>query len=443
MHKIINFKNINIDSVNFINLSISFMPFLYILGAPWMEIPVLISAIYLIYYIIQNFTNKQNQIIFNDKLNLIFILLFIFIVFLSSFLSQEKTSILKSLAYFRYVFFYLYIINFYDDKSFKKLVSFSFFSISFVIFDIFFQFIFGKDLFGITPGLEYTRYQGPFGDELISGSFFKYFFFISLCFYLFDKQILKIIFSILSVVVVILSGEKSNLILFVFGIGLISIFDLRKNLFFLVTIFVTLLSIFIIIFNLTKINSDNDTLKRIKNLQNRYGIHLLNSVGFKIKNEEGKKLNNSFKNSPHVIHFISAYEIFKKNMLFGVGIKNFRKECKNLDIVKYSEIHNLNYEQFQKYRCSNHPHNKYLEILSETGLFGFLFFVLILLRIFYKFLTNILLNKKNVNNLIITLFLFVFPFATTGSFFTNKNSIFFWMILSIVTLLINKTDHKT
>ena len=109
MHKNINVEANSYDLVNFINLSISFMPFLYILGAPWMEIPVAMATIYLIFFLINNF-NKKNHIIINDKLSLIFILLFLTIIFLSSILSKENLSIIKSLAYVRFIFF-LFIYN--------------------------------------------------------------------------------------------------------------------------------------------------------------------------------------------------------------------------------------------------------------------------------------------------------------------------------------------
>jgi O-antigen ligase len=440
MHKNINVEANSYDLVNFINFSISFMPFLYILGAPWMEIPVAMATIYLIFFLIKNF-NKKNHIIITDKLNLIFILLFLTIIFLSSVLSKENLSIIKSLAYVRFIFFYLYIINFYNVKNFKKLIDLSFIGILFVIFDIYIQFIFGRDIFGYLPGLEGTRYQGPFGNELISGSFFKYFFFISFSCYFLTHQKLKYSFLFLSILSVILSGEKSNVVMFFFGIILILIFDIKKNYKFFI-IFISSLLIFItLIYNYSFFNFNENFTNKIKKINNRYTIHLKQSIGYELKDIKGTKINNSIKNSPHVLHFISAYEIFRDNKFLGVGIKNFRKVCKNLDDKKYSKLYNLNIIQFNKYKCATHPHNVHLEILSEVGLLGYIMFILIVLRILYRF---ILFQPKNdsLNHINITLILLIFPLATTGSFFTNKNSIIFWMVLSIITTLMTKTKRE-
>tara|TARA_Y100001980_G_C14547248_1_gene327699 strand:- start:575 stop:1903 length:1329 start_codon:yes stop_codon:yes gene_type:complete len=441
MHTKINVKDNSYDLVNFINLSISFMPFLYILGAPWMEIPVAMAAIYLIFFLIKNF-NQKNHIIIVDKINLIFVLLFFIVVFLSSLLSKENLSIIKSLAYVRFPLFYLYIINFYDKKNFEKLIKFSFIAISFVIFDVLFQFTFEKDIFGYTPGLKGTRYQGPFGDELISGSFLKYFFFISFGCYFLSNQKLKYLLIFLAIFTLILSGEKSNMILFIFGVILLSFLDLKKNFKFLIVIFSSSLILFFLIFNLSNFNLNEKLTNKIKNLQYRYGSHLLQSLGYKITDVKGNKINSTIKHSPHIIHFISAYEIFKENKFLGVGIKNFRKVCKNLDDKKYSKVYDLDIIQFSKYKCTSHPHNIHLEILSEVGLLGYMLFGLIILRILYKFIFFNTKDNDNLNYMIITFFLLIFPFATTGSFFTNKNSIIFWMFLSLIVTLMAKIKNK-
>ena len=58
--------------------------------------------------------------------------------------------------------------------------------------------------------------------------------------------------------------------------------------------------------------------------------------------------------------------MFLDNKIFGVGMKNFRNYCSD---DKY---------QVSKLSCSTHPHNTYIQILTETGLFGFLFILVLL-----------------------------------------------------------------
>ena len=67
--------------------------------------------------------------------------------------------------------------------------------------------------------------------------------------------------------------------------------------------------------------------------------------------------------------------LFEKNKIFGVGLKNYRVDCDNQIDPRPESI-----PQF----CSSHPHNFFLEILSETGLVGFfIFFIFFICLIFY------------------------------------------------------------
>ena len=70
-------------------------------------------------------------------------------------------------------------------------------------------------------------------------------------------------------------------------------------------------------------------------------------------------------------HYKVAYEIFKDNPYFGVGMKNFRIESFK---DKYNYLNHKNPEL----RGNTHPHQMHLEILSETGLVGYIFFTILL-----------------------------------------------------------------
>ena len=81
---------------------------------------------------------------------------------------------------------------------------------------------------------------------------------------------------------------------------------------------------------------------------------------------------------------------------------------------------------FFKNGCTNHPHQIYLQLLSETGLIGFLFVFLIFLYIsylfirflVYRFLKIIIYNNVELI-LLVNLFLVLFPLTTSGNFFNN------------------------
>ena len=72
-----------------------------------------------------------------------------------------------------------------------------------------------------------------------------------------------------------------------------------------------------------------------------------------------------FKDNHHKAHFLTSIEIFKDNKIVGSGLNTFREICSN---EKYSEINT----KYVDSRCATHPHNIYLEILSEFGILGFL-----------------------------------------------------------------------
>ena len=81
---------------------------------------------------------------------------------------------------------------------------------------------------------------------------------------------------------------------------------------------------------------------------------------------------------------------FNDNKYFGVGPNNFRHSCENLKYKAKSINH---------YNCYNHPHNLFIQILAECGIFVFLLlllFYLYLIKYYFTFLKSYL---KNLNNL--------------------------------------------
>ena len=65
----------------------------------------------------------------------------------------------------------------------------------------------------------------------------------------------------------------------------------------------------------------------------------------------------------------TAFVIFKRNTLFGSGIKSFYHECNE---IKNNGFFDNKNQRGNKLVCSTHPHNTYAQILSEIGFFGFL-----------------------------------------------------------------------
>ena len=208
------------------------------------------------------------------------------------------------------------------------------------------------------------------------------------------------------------------LILFLFSISLIILFqkEARKYLFYFVISFSLIFTIII-------------TLN--KNIRDNFGVFRVEVT--KIIKFVGKDITSQ--NSPQYLkEFASFYETWKINKYLGGGIKNFRYYCHVRP--------NINKDS--KFICNMHPHNYYLEILTETGIVGFLLISIIFMIILYlTFLKKYFMKSKLDDNKIIIAFIFlfiaeIFPIKSTGSFFTTGNTTYLFLLIGILIGLARK-----
>ena len=99
----------------------------------------------------------------------------------------------------------------------------------------------------------------------------------------------------------------------------------------------------------------------------------------------------------------------------------------------------------QKISCSNHPHNYYLELLSETGIIGtglMVIFFLILLKDYFNYQKKNNQQKNPEKDLlipvIILFFLEIWPLKSSGSFFTTWGATFFWLNTAVLVAVTTK-----
>ena len=115
-------------------------------------------------------------------------------------------------------------------------------------------------------------------------------------------------------------------------------------------------------------------------------------------------------------HFNGAIEIFKNNYFFGSGFKTYRYACLKIDDKKSKNV-----------VCTTHPHNIYLELLSDTGLVGLLIFLIFLFKICFDFF-----KKKLFYNFQSNILFSLIPLKPHGSLFTTNYAFLFWLILSFL-----------
>tara|TARA_Y100001958_G_C21179939_1_gene510020 strand:+ start:28 stop:1356 length:1329 start_codon:yes stop_codon:yes gene_type:complete len=424
-----------ITKSNYINFIIALIPASFIAGNTIINFNIIL-LILSVFYLYGKEVFKIKYLLL-DKILIGFFLLILFTGAINdiSFIIKEAWmpkfyTIMKSIAYLRYLFLYIvlrYLVS-KDILNFKLFfITCSFFSI-FVALDIFYQFIFGKDIFGFkSANLQYLggrHFSGPFGDEFIAGGYmqrFSIFSFFTLPIFFREKSkkylyfLIPILFFIFFMAILI-SGNRMPVILYLFCLSLIVIFQKQTRKFFFPFI-ISFIVIFLIILNTNSIVKTN-----FKNFYNQ--ISQSSNLFF------NKELETDSA-PPYLKEFVSFYDTWRLNKYIGGGIKTFRYYCHLRE----------NLEQKSKFICNMHPHNYYLEILTETGIFGFLLISIIFVQTLYisikkKYFSN---SKLKYNHIIVPfLFLFIteiFPVKSTGSFFTTGNATYFFLIFALTIAL--------
>ena len=373
----------------------------------------------------------------------IYLFLFFFIIIIISliFSNNFKASFPSSFFYFRYILFSLglyYLLKKYKfmiDVLTVSLVS----CLILICIDSMLQFFTYQNLFrynlpniiglkiGEDPNI--TRYVTSFFDqEKKLGSFVVRLlpFIISLTFLYNNlrKYKLDLIIIIFSGIIIFFTTERTALFLYIVFCFFYFLIINYKSLF-----FIFILSTAIILFQ----NNDAFFDKYIFGTLNQIGFserigtdnygHSVNSL---ITKKENRKIY--YYSEEHENLSYTGLKIFEKNILTGSGIKNFYSTCFDLIEETKQELKNPDglHRRNNSLVCSTHPHNTYIQLLSDIGILGFMLISFIFINILLNSLKIVYLgNFKNnphvsayylVN---IGIILNLFPFIPSGSFFNN------------------------
>ncbi len=436
-----NFKEkFQINNVQIINFIFAFLPISFLLGNLITNLNILVLFLFAILQV------KLKDLSIKLDLPFKIILLFFLIVLFSTSLSYIKSlysgehdteflRFAKSLLFFR--FFIILIIIYWLSK--LDIINFRYFFLTASVLpillslDLILQYATGVNIIGLKS---YGHHNSSFfGDELIAGGFVQNFSFFSLIFLSYKLRnnnfyLMILLFAIVATILgigILVSGNRMPIFLFLLGLFLIYFFNnkLKKA---------VIASFLVLSLSLSLLFSYDSHLKNLylslyDNVKD-IGISVItkikdNKSEFNLASQPDKEKEDP-ESAGHKKIFFTSIETWKMHKIFGSGIKGFRKDCKII------------LEKQKRGVCSNHPHNYYLEVLTDLGILG-LISVMIIAWMFIIFLIKNykFFNKNKLESLFllattISLCVAVFPIKSTGSIFTTNNATYIIALSSIV-----------
>ena len=403
----IKYYNANIFNENIIYIFCLFLPVSLITGSFLTELSIVIISLSFLFLSFK----KKLYFFYNNIFSKFFFIFFTILIICSFFSEDQITSLKKTLIYFRFWLFSLAIWYIsLTKKNFIKNLMYAFaLCYSVLIIDGFYQYFIKVNLLGWP--IVGTRVSSLFGDELILGSYLSrilHIFFATVIFSkdLKDNKLYFLFFLIIFVcieVLTYLSGER--IAFFYINLSAIFLIITMKNhkIFRALSLAISLILI-LIISNLAPEVSNRMIGKTIYQLG--------------LKNDEIKAFSNEHQN-----HFKSALKMFNDNKLTGIGPRMFRYNCNKKE-------YKITFES-----CTNHPHNNYIQVLSEMGILGFVFLIFVIFififqifrYLFYKYFEKKYIFSDFQLALLSAILISIWPIAPTGDFFNNWLSVIYFM----------------
>jgi hypothetical protein len=457
----------------FIQLLIITFPFLLITGSFLPDLACVYIGIFYLFFCIK----KRDFKVYKSYIFYFLFILYLYLILNSFFSYNVKVSLSSSLPFLRIIIF-IFALKFffkkYSDLS-KKLYIFFIMCISILFIDSLFQFINGYNLVGLR--LTNSERITSFFDKQIMGSYVARLcpLIIGISFLLNIKKInlINVIILFICGTLVFLSAERLAfvyfliLLIFYFYIN----FEKRLLIYFLSS-FILLISILNFYSNAFLNRIFFHTYNQITNNKSisittyRHSLHYETAYkmfldkpffGNGLKSfrslcaEQKYALTEKIRADNFVKAEFSGKFYFKINQdlsrsfninYYDIGIVDEKGVISQLQKVSpglgsYFSIYNDgdkvsigdSFYSYYEYKngCNTHPHNIYLEFLSELGLVGFSFFFFIFIYLIYQIFILIKKSfKKKLSRIeICSLFILIgisttmFPLFPSGSYFNN------------------------
>ena len=393
------------------------IPFFLVFSRSLADITIVLISILFLYHSYKNIGWEWVK----EKWFCFALIFSVYCLTINSSMSIEPTETLAySLFFIRWPIFAMalsyWILN--DIKSLKKFFISMTIVLIFIIFDTWWQFFFEYDLLGFKKLID-GRLTGPFNGNPHVGSWIAKLTLLLPLFLIFyyklkistNYTVAYFIFFILFFLSVFITGERMALLLvianiFFMLIGLtVAKIITTKKIFTLCLISFLIVITFAYFFPETTSRSFFSTIEKITN----------------------------WKTSDYGFVWKTAFEIWMQSPFVGVGLHKYRDACNNFAQLTPGYLHAIG-----NAACF-HPHNISLQLLSETGIFGFLLFYAMVISLSFSSLKIYFLRKKW---LFFTLtFCIIFscflPIASNTSFFSNKYGAIIWLMIGVM-ISVNK-----
>jgi O-antigen ligase len=396
----LNFK-ISLITHNYFILLFAFFPISIIAGSTISLINILLIDIS---FVVLLLIRKEYSFIANKNFKYL-VLLYFYLIF-NTFISYDfSLSAPRNFGFIRMIILFLAINYFFNVKFFFKKI-FLLWTLFFLIIliDVFYEAYNGHNILGFISPYE-KRIVSFFKDEPVIGGFIAAFFLILIGFFSNEYKKYKILISIIAIIFILsilITGERSNFLKSLFGIIIFYFFYKEFSLKFksLIIIFLAL-CLSIVLFNSNF-------------LQNRF-IHQIKEI------TQDKEGNDYFRLQK------SGLEVANEKKFFGVGNKNYRIATCITD--KETALKERVY--FRKY-CSTHPHQIYVEFLSEHGFFGFILLFFIFNKMIFSKIRQVLNSNNYISLGAFCYLIFTFtPIIPSGAFFSDFSLTLFFINFSI------------
>ena len=398
-------------------------------------LPDLFISIIAIIFVLNSLINKE-WFYYRNKFFVIFIIFCFYLIIRSLLTPHLMTSLESSLFYFRFGLFSLgvwYLIN-HDKELINKFYYFLLLTFCLALIEGYYQAIsyefYKNDTNFIGIHCTEVRLCLTFNDKLFLGGYLSRLLPLLFAFMLYRNTsskgpIFLAAFILIAVdVLVYVSGERTALgLTFISTLLIILLISRYKYIRILTLIFSIIIIVLITLFS--------ETVKE-RNIDHTY------EQVFNNNNDDDIRSEIIFSKQHDPIYF-TAFKMFLDNPFFGKGPKLFRVYCTDKEFSKDGT------------GCTTHPHNTYLQLLSETGIIGLGFILIFAFYILLQLLNHlyqILFRKKVLLSdyqicILICFTLTLFPFLPTLNLFSGWISVVYFLPVGFYLHSIYKENNDS